>query len=201
MFYPEFNITIEDAFGVCPVGEDTQLLARVACTLEGLTCLEIGTGTGFVALALAKKGWNCTATDISENAVHVAKENAERNKVQLTLIQGDLFETVSGRFDLIVFNPPYGSSSNPKFAKVLEYIKSLIPRDNEIIAGLTYALIKKRRRLLIERFLKEAPSYVQSTHTILLLLHQEELTLCDRYNPRIVGSSKDMRAVLFSLSQ
>jgi release factor glutamine methyltransferase len=72
--------------------------------------LDIGTGSGCIALALACKlpGASVTAVDISGAALAVARRNAERNGVVIEFLQGSLFEPVAGRtFDLIVSNPPY----------------------------------------------------------------------------------------------
>jgi len=69
--------------------------------------LEIGTGSGAVAVTLAARGGRGTATDVSERALEIARENAERHGVaeRITFVKADLF--VDGTFDLVVTNPPY----------------------------------------------------------------------------------------------
>lgn len=77
--------------------------------------LDIGTGSGCIAVALAGRlpGASVTAVDISPAALCVARRNAERNGVDIEFLQGSLLEPVSGRqFDLIVSNPPYIPSSD-----------------------------------------------------------------------------------------
>lgn len=72
--------------------------------------LEIGTGAGPIAIALKKYFPNCaiTATDISEAALELAAENAERHEVEIDFQAGDLFENLKGqKFDVIVANLPY----------------------------------------------------------------------------------------------
>ena len=73
--------------------------------------LEIGTGSGCIALSMAKQfpHLEIVATDISEQALEVAKINTKSMKLEnrVKLIQTDLFTDLSGRFDLIVSNPPY----------------------------------------------------------------------------------------------
>jgi release factor glutamine methyltransferase len=77
------------------------------------TALDFGTGTGCIAIALAAKCPNVKiiATDISADALALAKENAARNKVaeRIEFLQGDGFVALPQdvRFDLIVSNPPY----------------------------------------------------------------------------------------------
>ncbi|HZL13764.1 MAG TPA: peptide chain release factor N(5)-glutamine methyltransferase [Verrucomicrobiae bacterium] len=77
------------------------------------TCLDFGTGTGCIAIALAAKCPNAKiiATDISEEALTLAKENAARNNVagRIEFLQSDGFAGLStgSRFNLIVSSPPY----------------------------------------------------------------------------------------------
>jgi len=75
------------------------------------TFLEIGTGSGAVAVALAVRGARGTATDLSERALQIARENAERHEVEgrITFVKADLF--VDGSFDLVISNPPYVSTA------------------------------------------------------------------------------------------
>ena len=70
--------------------------------------LDVCTGSGCIAIAIAKEtGEEVSAADLSEDALSLARENAEANGVQITLFQGDLLENVTGTYDLIVCNPPY----------------------------------------------------------------------------------------------
>jgi release factor glutamine methyltransferase len=72
--------------------------------------LDVGTGSGAIPVALAAQIPNAviTATDISEAALAIARENAKRNGVAIRFLQGDLLAPVAGEtFDLIVSNPPY----------------------------------------------------------------------------------------------
>ncbi|MCF7792548.1 MAG: peptide chain release factor N(5)-glutamine methyltransferase [Candidatus Cloacimonetes bacterium] len=71
--------------------------------------LEIGSGSGCIAITLKKllPDSSVTATDISGKALKTTQENAETNQTEIDFIQSDLFDNISGRFDLIVSNPPY----------------------------------------------------------------------------------------------
>jgi len=77
---------------------------------EPARVLELGTGSGAIALALAgaRPDWRITATDISQATLEVARENARRCAAVVEFLQSDWFDAIGpGRFDLIVSNPPY----------------------------------------------------------------------------------------------
>ena len=76
-----------------------------------LRVLDIGTGSGCIAIALAKNipGSEVFAIDVSEMALATAKKNAEYNKVSVTFLEKDILKTedLEQEFDIIVSNPPY----------------------------------------------------------------------------------------------
>ena len=90
---------------------DTETLIDYVIDNPVKSVLELGTGSGVIAITLACewKETNITATDISEDALQLAEINAEKfnvhNKIQF--LKSDWFDNVKGVFDLIISNPPY----------------------------------------------------------------------------------------------
>ena len=81
---------------------------------ENLKVLDIGTGSGAIALALAKSrpDWTITASDISQDALDLASKNAEIQNLNIFLKKSDCFSEISSKYDIIVSNPPYISRSD-----------------------------------------------------------------------------------------
>ena len=81
---------------------------------KNLKVLDIGTGSGAIALVLAKNraDWSVTAADISQNALDLASENAKRLDLEISFIKSDCFSEISSKYDIIVSNPPYISRAD-----------------------------------------------------------------------------------------
>ena len=89
--------------------EDSYLLAENLEIKNGQSVLEIGTGTGIVAMYASKLTDKVTATDINFDAITLAESNFKANNIDnIELLFGNLFEPVKNRkFDVILFNTPY----------------------------------------------------------------------------------------------
>lgn len=88
--------------------EDSFLLARNLKVREGDVALDIGTGTGIIALLMARKAKFVLGVDVNPKAVELARENARINGIKnVAFSVSDLFENVEGKFNIITFNAPY----------------------------------------------------------------------------------------------
>lgn len=75
---------------------------------ESLSVLDLCTGSGAIAVSLKKLGkYELTASDISDKALELAKSNAKLNKAKVEFVKSDMFEALTGQYDIIVSNPPY----------------------------------------------------------------------------------------------
>jgi release factor glutamine methyltransferase len=135
-------------------GEDTFLMldALSNIPIEKKTVLDIGTGSGILGLFAALRGAAVTIADISEEALTHASEAAQKLGVSLQAVRSDLFSDIKGRFDLVLFNPPYLPSSR------LE--------DTAVDGG-------KEGASLTRRFLKKLPTHLNRDGCALLLLSSQ----------------------------
>lgn len=109
---PDQNIVINNHPKVYDSSEDSYLLLWHIDVKKGEKVLEIGTGCGLIALHCAKIA-DVTATDINPHALTLANENAHHNDLKLRTVRSNLFEDVSGKYDVIIFNPPYLERDRP----------------------------------------------------------------------------------------
>ena len=101
---------------------ETEELVRLMLEqdLDGKEILDIGTGSGCIAISLAKNFPNAkvTALDISCDALSVAEENAKLNNVSIDFIKADIFKyQADNKYDVIVSNPPYVTDSEKTLMK------------------------------------------------------------------------------------
>lgn len=104
------GLTIKVAPGVLiPRPETVELVEWVEESIEGGSAgFDIGTGSGCIALALADKGFRMEACDVSDEALGIAKENAERLHLEITFRKEDILHSERcGCYDFVVSNPPY----------------------------------------------------------------------------------------------
>ena len=89
--------------------EDSYLLAENLLIKEGQSVLEIGTGSGIVAMYASRLTDAITVTDINFDACELARKNFEANSIEgIEILFGNMFEPVKNRkFDVILFNTPY----------------------------------------------------------------------------------------------
>ena len=128
--------------------EDTFLLAENLAVKEGGVALDVGTGTGLIALLMARKARYVLGVDVNPMAVELAKENAELNGIRNVEFRlSDLFENVSGKFNIIAFNAPYLPGEPEE------------PIDLALVGG-------KNGRKVLEGFIEEVPDYLKPGGTV-----------------------------------
>ncbi|MAG08451.1 hypothetical protein CMO89_03185 [Candidatus Woesearchaeota archaeon] len=127
--------------------EDSLLLKKYVSKYSKGLVLDIGTGSGILAVEAAKKAKKVVGVDIDEKAVKYCKKNAKNKKIRF--VKSDLFKNVKGKFDFIVFNPPYLPEDK-------------MDKDKALDGG-------KKGYEVIERFLVEVNEHLKPNGKVLLL--------------------------------
>lgn len=145
---------------------ETELLVEIALELisdkQAPHILDLGTGSGAIAVAIAKQRNDCivVATDISQQALEVAKMNANKHKVSTNFIHSDWYENLANqKFDVIVCNPPYVDKEDPHLH---QHVTQYEPNE---------AVISKKNGLQdLVRVISSAQEYL-SLHGYLIVEH------------------------------
>lgn len=106
------GLTFRVAPGVLCPRPDTEILCEEALRRirPGMRVLDIGTGSGALAVSIARLApeSRVTAVDVSDTALAIARDNARSNGADVRFVRSDCFSALAGeRFDMIVSNPPY----------------------------------------------------------------------------------------------
>ena len=143
-----FGLTFKVDENVLIPEQETELLVEeVIKHSEGKSVLDMCTGSGCIAISIALFGKpsKVAASDISEKALEVARENAKSLKTgEISFIQGDMFENVTDKFDIIVSNPPYIETG--EIDELMPEVRDYIPRlalDGDIDGLKFYRIISK----------------------------------------------------------
>jgi len=140
-----------DARALVPRPETEILVERALALIEKLDSprvLDVGTGSGAIALALADEhpGAQIVALDSSPEALALARENAAACELEIELRPGDIRGPIEGRFDLVVSNPPYVL---PEEIETLEpEVRDWEPREALVGVGVPETLAERSRELL-----------------------------------------------------
>ena len=134
--------------------EDSYLLAKYVKKCAKGRVLDMGTGSGIQALTALEKTKEVEAVDVNKEAVKLVKSKGVNAYVS------DLFSNIKGKFDLIIFNPPY-LPLEKKYCSIkldVNYVN-----DVAIVGG-------KKGSEIIERFFKQASKYLKKEGKILIVV-------------------------------
>jgi methylase of polypeptide subunit release factors len=170
------ELIIVDGVGVCSVRSDTRLLA--ACAHDGGAApgraLDLGTGTGYVGLYLAQRGWQVDAVDISPRALELARANAERNRVTMAVYASNLFDQVLGAFDVIACNPPMRPGET-ELSRMITSTLRRSPRLSQLLMDLAGSRLESNRSDFLAHIVAEARRRLQPGGRLLLAINNGEV--------------------------
>jgi len=167
----------ENVFKPSPHG--TVAIGRAMRINSGETVLDIGTGTGLLAILAAKLGGKVTAVDLVPDALKLAKKNATENNVSLDIRGGDLFSSVDGNiYDVIIANVPQENLS-PKVINAMSHKKVVSMSGGE------------RGGEMLVKILEDAPSFMHQNSRLYIVIYslsnfRESFKKLHNYNARLL---------------
>jgi release factor glutamine methyltransferase len=140
-----------DRRALVPRPETEIVVERCLALLDGIEApriLDVGTGTGAIALALKQERPDAivVATDLSADALALAQENAEANELDVRFVEGDLLAGVDGPLDLVVSNPPYVGAE--ELDALEPEVREWEPRGARVDEGQTLRLARDAQSVL-----------------------------------------------------
>lgn len=166
---------VRSKLGVSTFNRDTEDFAEFIARDAPETLLDVGTGTGYVAIRLALTGTKVYATDVSSRAKQLAERNAETNGVHLPVQISDLFEDVEGAFDAIAFNPPFSTRPDRyPIAVVKQLVRTIGPLERALMNRMPTS-VESFRRSLVSRFVTQSTRHLTTKGALYLLLYRPEI--------------------------
>lgn len=138
--------------------------------------LDVGTGTGIIAISLLKAKRSVVGVDLSRSAVHTAKADAKHNGVTLEAYPSDLLSRVEGRFDLIAFNPPYNFCRDTFVMNVAKNVLRRVPWMRRQSGLAMPRTILRFHQQLIERLVRTAADHLTSKGRLLIHAYEAEVS-------------------------
>lgn len=149
--------------------------------------LDVGTGSGILAITAAKVACKVVAIDINPKAVRCVRENVKRNKLEnvISVLQGDLFSVLppKSKFDVILFTPPYLEGKTRTVFDLAIY---------------------DPKKSLVKRFFKEAKKYLKPNGYIQMLYssiaeHEKVLEIVSDFDweCRVIGQKRGLLETIF----
>ena len=186
MYIKKLGIQIRELKNNHPVHRNSIFLAKYVAKKRFKNILEIGTGTGVIALYLAKNGCGVTATDIDQETLNIACQNAKLNNLNVQFIVSDLYEKVDGKYDCIIFVPPYFNF--PSFSSLAFIFEKIFPtfletRIDHILDLFFFGgKASLSRRKLIKIFLEQSRAYLVNKGSIFLMVFKSDIPFLRKFS-------------------
>lgn len=175
-------MTLQELYGAISTGagvfkpdNGSKALAEAALLYPG-KFLDVGTGTGFVSLALILNGREGAACDISANALRCAGNNFRRFGVPIEPFRSDLFSNVDGVFDLIIFNPTTSPGESGFFRFLKNMFKLAFPSFLLLpVQKFLWSTNSAKRRAFLNKFIRRSETHLNIGGVLLLNILEADL--------------------------
>jgi SAM-dependent methyltransferase len=161
---------------VSHAAEEAPRLVEMAMRGKPRTAVDMGTGSGYVAIELAKRGVAVVASDINPVALEVAAANAKRQGTSIATVHSDLFASIPERFDVVLFNPPLmpAKERSPEVPNRLSQLVRRFRLLTRLALRITPVFYGSARRDLLTRFLDQARGRLTGGGSVIVYITRAE---------------------------
>lgn len=174
------DLKIKEDPSVCPVLVESKFLAKLVSREAKSNVLDMGTGSGYIALLLARSGFSVTGVDKDPKAIENARENAAINSLKIDIFRSDLFSEVKDKYDIIVFNIPTFAGNKHAY-KLILLLTKIFPVWCRNYLSLLHELplirysVFKNRKALIVRFISGCKEHLNLGGKIFVCASRNDL--------------------------
>lgn len=148
--------------------------------IKGSTLLELGAGSGLIAIYCSQHGARVTASDINPVALKNLKENAETNNANIEIVSSDLFDNLNpSTFSWIIINPPYYPKQASKENELAWYCGENFEYFQKLFAQLKMALLDHQKIIMVlseDCNIAKIKAISKSQNIALQIIYQQELS-------------------------
>ncbi len=179
------SMAADNPLWVSTAQADARAFAEVALSQlrPGDRLLDLGTGSGILALCAAKLGYTVTATDVSRGAVQTARQNAALAGLPFDCLESDLLQAVTGRFDAIALNLPYNFRPDSFISNVVKNLARRIPWVCQHSGTMIPLGVQRFHNALMTRLLSQVNDHLNPGGWLLLHVFDFEVGVFARMLP------------------
>lgn len=146
--------------------------------------LDIGTGSGFIAIVMYLDGKRGDASDISVTALECAKDNFNKFDVSVKLIESDLYGGIIKKYDIIIYNPPSNVNEKEHDRAFKNRIKSAVPKRLSAYLSKAYQILNAKDRINgLSRFIEKTKEYLNPEGALLISILNQDLEYIKQNSP------------------
>jgi release factor glutamine methyltransferase len=149
-------------------------------SIQGSTVLELGAGSGLIAIYCARQGARVTASDINPVALKNITENASANNVDIEIVASDLFDNLNPfAFNWIIINPPYYPKNATKDSELAWYCGENFDYFEKLFTQLKPAFLDHQKIIMVlseDCNIAKIKAIAASRYIVLRAIHQQQLS-------------------------
>ncbi len=161
--------------GVFAPAEVSIALAKAAFEYNG-KFLDLGTGSGFITIALSQNNFVGDASDLSKMAIICSEANFSKFEIQKKTIRSDFYSNIPGKYDLILYNPPMNTNETESDRRIKSLVKKHLPKKICACLSSFYQIIHSgKRKTGFKDFIEQTRLHLEENGVLLMIMLQSDI--------------------------